>query len=133
MPRESLLGSSRLQVSVAIPRMRVRISSLTFGRPLRGRDSPFFMDPNARIVWGPRFRSVGCMFSSERRVSGLLSTTGTKDKTAVMGILERGKKGRQSKVRTTVLPNRKKHAIQSEVRKHVEAGSALYTDALLSY
>ena len=31
------------------------------------------------------------------------------------------------------LPNRKKAAIQSEVRKHVEAGSALYTDALLSY
>jgi len=29
--------------------------------------------------------------------------------------------------------NRKKHALQSEVRKHVEAGAALYTDALLSY
>lgn len=50
-----------------------------------------------------------------------------------MGILERGKDGKPSKVRTSVLPNRKKHAIQSEVRKHVEAGSALYTDALLSY
>jgi transposase-like protein len=45
-----------------------------------------------------------------------------------MGILERG-----GKVRTTVIPNRKKKAIQSEVRKHVEAGSALYTDFLLSY
>jgi transposase-like protein len=60
----------------------------------------------------------------KRRITG----TGTKDKTAVMGILERG-----GKVRTSVLPNRKRHAIQSEVRKHVEAGSALYTDALLSY
>jgi transposase-like protein len=59
-----------------------------------------------------------------RRITG----TGAKDKTAVMGILERG-----GKVRTSVLPNRKRHAIQSEVRKHVEAGSALYTDALLSY
>jgi len=59
-----------------------------------------------------------------RRITG----TGTKDKTAVMGILERG-----GKVRTTVVPNRKKHALQAEVRKHVEAGSALYTDALLSY
>ena len=29
--------------------------------------------------------------------------------------------------------NRKKKALQAEVRKHVEAGSALYTDALLSY
>jgi transposase-like protein len=60
----------------------------------------------------------------ERRITG----TGGKDKTAVMGILERG-----GKVRATVIPNRKKSALQAEVRKHVEAGSALYTDALQSY
>ncbi len=60
----------------------------------------------------------------KRRITG----TGTKDKTAVMGILERG-----GKVRTSVVANRKKHALQTEVKKHVEAGSALYTDALLSY
>lgn len=59
-----------------------------------------------------------------RRITG----TGTKDKTAVMGILQRG-----GKVRTVVVPNRKKHALQTEVKKHVEAGAALYTDALLSY
>jgi len=51
----------------------------------------------------------------QRRITG----TGTKDKTPVMGILERGKDGK-SKVRTTVIPNRKKTAIQGEVRKHVE-------------
>ena len=60
----------------------------------------------------------------KRRITG----TGGKDKTAVMGILERG-----GKVRTIVIPNRKKSALQAEVRKHVEAGAALYTDALLSY
>lgn len=60
----------------------------------------------------------------KRRITG----TGTKDKIAVMGILERG-----GKVRATVVPNRKKTALQTEVRKHVEAGAALYTDALLSY
>src|ERR1700720_3071107 len=64
-----------------------------------------------------------------KRITG----TGGKDKTAVMGILERGKDGKSSKVRTTVIPNRKKSAIQAEVRKHVEAGSALYSDALQSY
>jgi len=32
-----------------------------------------------------------------------------------------------------VIPNRKRAALQVEVRKHVEAGSALYTDALPSY
>jgi transposase-like protein len=60
----------------------------------------------------------------KRRITG----TGGKDKTAVMGILERG-----GKVRTIVISNRKKSALQAEVKKHVEAGSALYTDALLSY
>src|SRR5271166_3740829 len=60
----------------------------------------------------------------QRRITG----TGGKDKTAVMGILQRG-----GKVRATVIPNRKKKALQAEVKKHVEAGSALYTDALLSY
>jgi len=60
----------------------------------------------------------------QRRITG----TGGKDKTAVMGILERG-----GRVRTVVVPNRKKKALQAEVKKHVEAGSALYTDALLSY
>ena len=60
----------------------------------------------------------------ERRITG----TGGKDKVAVMGILERG-----GKVQTTVVPNRKKKALQAELKKHVEAGSALYTDALLSY
>jgi transposase-like protein len=59
-----------------------------------------------------------------RKITG----TGGKDKTAVMGILQRG-----GKVRTSVIPNRKKSAIQAEVRKHVQAGSALYTDALQSY
>jgi hypothetical protein len=46
----------------------------------------------------------------------------------VRTILERG-----GKVRTPVIDNRKKKTLQSKVRKHVEAGSALYTDALLSY
>jgi transposase-like protein len=64
-----------------------------------------------------------------RKITG----TGGKDKTAVMGILERGKNGKHSTVRTSVIPNRKKSALQAEVREHVQAGSALYTDALKSY
>jgi len=64
------------------------------------------------------------MAQRRRRITG----TGTKDKTAVMGFLERG-----GKVRTMVVPNRRKHALQKEVKKHVEAGAALYSDALPSY
>jgi transposase-like protein len=59
-----------------------------------------------------------------KRITG----TGGKDKTAVMGILERG-----GKIVTKVVPNRKKKALQSEIREHVVAGSAIFTDALKSY
>ena len=57
-----------------------------------------------------------------------ITGTGGKDKTAVMGILERG-----GKVVTKVVHNTKKKALQSEIRNHVLAGSALFTDALKSY
>jgi transposase-like protein len=66
------------------------------------------------------------MHASKRAVK--ITGTGGKDKTAVMGILERG-----GKVVTKVVPNRKKKALQAEVREHVLAGSALFTDALKSY
>jgi transposase-like protein len=58
----------------------------------------------------------------------VITGTGGKDKTAVMGILERG-----GKVRTKVVENTKKKTLQSEIREHVLAGSALFTDALKSY
>jgi transposase-like protein len=64
-----------------------------------------------------------------RKITG----TGGKDKTMVMGILERGKDGKPARVRTSVVASRKKKALQTEVRKHVQAGSAIYTDALESY
>jgi transposase-like protein len=52
-------------------------------------------------------------------------------KAAVFGVLERSDSG--GKVRTAVLPNVKKHHVQGEIKKHVEAGSHVYSDALLSY
>jgi transposase-like protein len=57
-----------------------------------------------------------------------ITHTGTKDKTAVQGILERG-----GEVRAAVVSNRKKHLLQSNIRAHIQAGSAIYTDALMSY
>jgi transposase-like protein len=51
-----------------------------------------------------------------------------KGKTPVIGILERG-----GEVRANVIANRKKHAINTEIGKHIEAGSVLYTDSLPSY
>ncbi len=60
----------------------------------------------------------------ERRITG----TGGKDKTVVMGILERG-----GKVCAAVIPSRHKGVLQAKVKEHVAAGTALYTDALKSY
>jgi len=60
----------------------------------------------------------------ERVITG----TGGKDKTAVMGMVERG-----GKVRLQVVENRRKNELQSQVREHVEAGSAIFTDQLKSY
>jgi transposase-like protein len=66
------------------------------------------------------------MHANKRKLR--ITHTGTKDKTAVQGILERG-----GEVRTAVVSNRKKHLLQSNIRAHVAAGSAIYTDALMSY
>jgi transposase-like protein len=60
----------------------------------------------------------------ERRITG----TGGKDKTIVFGALERG-----GRVRATVVETRKKAGLQACVQEHVEAGAALYSDALKSY
>jgi transposase-like protein len=60
----------------------------------------------------------------ERRITG----TGGKDKTIVFGALERG-----GKVRTMVVADRKRDTLQTCIKEHVEAGAALYSDALKSY
>ena len=57
-----------------------------------------------------------------------ITGTGGKDKTVVLGMLER-----DGKVRTTVLEDRKKRSIHPEIKEHVEAGAALYSDELMSY
>src|SRR5579884_1460413 len=60
----------------------------------------------------------------KRRITG----RGAKGKIVVMGFLERG-----GKVHTKVVPNRNTETLQSEVKKHVKVGSALYTDDFSAY
>jgi hypothetical protein len=48
-----------------------------------------------------------------------ITGSGGKDKAMVLGILERSKDGKPSKVRTKVVENRKKKALQSEIRQHI--------------
>ena len=54
---------------------------------------------------------------------------GPHGKAVVFGLLSR----HDEKVRTYVVPTRKKPDLQARVRENVEPGSALYTDALKSY
>jgi transposase-like protein len=62
----------------------------------------------------------------ERRITGMGQSF--RDKTIVMGVLERG-----GQVRTAIIPDRQKHTLQPIVRQHVEAGSALFTDEMGGY
>ena len=98
-------------------RIRLAMQDDSFGSKLSGE-----VEADETFIGG-KARNMHLSVKA-RRITG----TGTKDKTAVMGILERG-----GNVRTIVVSNRKKAVLQAEVKKHVEAGAALYTDALLSY
>ncbi|MDR3415850.1 MAG: IS1595 family transposase [Nevskia sp.] len=59
-----------------------------------------------------------------RRITG----SGGKDKTIVMGILERG-----GEVRATVVEKRSRKELQAHIMQNVKAGARVYTDALPSY
>jgi transposase-like protein len=66
------------------------------------------------------------MHAAKRR--RVITARGFRDKVPVVGILERG-----GRVHANVIPNRKKKALHTEIKTHVAAGSAIYTDALMSY
>ena len=98
-------------------RIRLAMQDQYFGSKLNGE-----VEADETFIGG-KSRNMHAS-KRERRITG----TGGKDKAAVMGLLERG-----GRVRTAIVPSRRKAALQAEVRKHVEAGAALYTDALPSY
>lgn len=63
-----------------------------------------------------------------RKIRAKGAATGMVGKVAVMGLLER-----HGKVRTMVVPATTRAELQPRVRRHVEYGSALYTDAHPGY
>jgi len=104
--------------------------------------SAWFMDHRIRFALGmaPGNKLSGQVEADETFIGGKarnihrskreakITGTGGKDKVAVLGILERG-----GKIRTTVIDNTRKKTLQKQVREHVLAGSAIFTDALKSY
>jgi transposase-like protein len=101
-------------------RIRLAMQDEFFGSKLGGNGGEVEVD---ETFIGGKARNMH-LSKRQRRITG----TGGKDKTAVMGIMERG-----GKIRTAIVPNRRRSSLQAEVRKHVEAGAALYSDALQSY
>ena len=58
----------------------------------------------------------------------VITGTGGADKAIALGMVERG-----GNVRTFAVPTCRKHELQKHVRENVQAGSALFSDALQSY
>jgi transposase-like protein len=124
------------------------VSSCEVARELHiTQKTAWFMDHRIRfsLNMGPGNKLSGQVEADETYIGGKarnmhkdkraekITGTGGKDKAAVMGILERGPKSTGSKVRVKVIDNAKKKTLQSEIREHVLAGSAVFTDALKSY
>jgi transposase-like protein len=114
------LGITQKAAWFMLQRLRLALQDDFFGSKMGGPGSEIEVDES---FIGGKARNMH-LSERKRRITG----TGTKDKTAVMGILERG-----GKIRTSVVPSHRKRVLQDEVRKHVTAGTALYSDALLSY
>lgn len=67
-------------------------------------------------------------FMHPARRRKMITARGVKDKTAAFAILER-----DGEIRTFAVPNRKKHGLQGMIVDHVQPGTPLYSDALMSY
>ena len=73
-------------------------------------------------------------FMHKSKREAIIKGRGGIGKVAVMGLLERGKsEDETSRVRAQIIADTSRRTIPPEVRKAVEAGSQLYTDALYSY
>src|SRR5438132_8510934 len=86
-------------------RIRLALQDEFFGSKLGGNGGEVEVD---ETFIGGTARNMH-VSERKRRITG----TGGKDKTAVVGILERG-----GKIRASVIPNRRRKVLKEEVRKH---------------
>jgi len=84
--------------------------------------------PGSEVEVDETFIGGAARFMHRDKHRRRITETGTKDKTPVVGVLERG-----GEVRATVVQSRRKKPLQAHVREHVEPGGEVYTDALMSY
>lgn len=69
----------------------------------------------------------------KHRRAKTIKGTGGSGKTAVMGILERSRKGKKSRVKAVVVPNVQRVTLTGEIHETIEKGSKLYTDSWVGY
>lgn len=98
-------------------RIRLAMQDEFFGSKLRGE-----VEVDETFIGG-KARNMH-LSERKRRITG----TGGKDKTMVFGMLQR-----DGKVRAAVLHDRHRETIQPEIKKHVQAGTALYSDEWVAY
>jgi len=111
------LGVTQKSAWFMLHRIRLAMQRGTFSKPLSGEvevDETFIGGKARNMHRGDRARKI--------------HGTGGSGKVAVMGLLER-----HGEVRTMVVSNVRRKSLHSEVSKHVEAGSTVYSDALRSY
>ncbi len=72
-------------------------------------------------------------FMHKDRRARVITGTGGKDKTPVMGLLERHGVDGHSRVKAKVVPTIRKRVLREEVGNQVEPGSEVFTDSLASY
>jgi hypothetical protein len=110
------LGATQKTAWFMLQRIRLAMQTGTFEKVVGQVEvDETFMDGKARNMH---------KWVREEKITG----TGGKDKTMVVGVLQRG-----GKVRATVTDGRRKKPPQAHVREHVEPGAEVFTDALKSY
>jgi transposase-like protein len=117
------LGITQKSCWFMLHRIRLAMQSRTFSR----------IGGNGPVEADETFVGGKARFMHKARRLKAIKETGGMGKAAVMGLLERHGKEGHSTVILKHVPNVRRRALGSEVRRHVEVGAEVFTDALPSY
>lgn len=116
------LGVSQKSAWFMLHRIRLALKAGSFEKKLSGS-----VEADETFIGG-KLRLMNHKQRARMLSRGQLKGGGMVGKTIVMGLLER-----HGEARVKVLPKRRRGQLQGEVHEHVEPGSNVYTDQLLSY
>lgn len=114
------LGVTQKTAWFMLGRIRLAMQSKTFSRF------------GGEVEIDESFIGGAAKFMHRKKRQRVIKGTGGMNKTAVMGILKRGRDGK-SRVKAGVVRGLRKERLQAIVQAFVKRGSKVYTDAFLSY